>query len=264
MGSEGRLNAFLHHNILVHSDARCCPGHLTSEKKLEQSLIKLIEHLNPSTLLNRSTISGLLQTMRSLCLQKNTSLNFDTLDEKDYTTLTGLSQIQFDDLFLHIQDKIKATPSRSPRTTTGLFILKLKSGISNKLLSAIFGITRSSVRRALATAREALMRSFVPLYLGFESVTRESVINQHTRQLATSIFGSTSDNLILVLDGTYIYINKSNNYKFQRRTYSIHKGRPLVKPMVIVTTTGHFVNIIGPYFSDAKNNDAAILNHILK
>jgi hypothetical protein len=34
--------------------------------------------------------------------------------------------------------------------------------------------------------------------------------------------------------------------------------------MVIVTTTGHFVAIIGPYLADYKNNDAAILNHMLR
>ncbi|XP_060604358.1 uncharacterized protein LOC132757169 [Ruditapes philippinarum] len=44
----------------------------------------------------------------------------------------------------------------------------------------------------------------------------------------------------------------------------MHKGRPLVKPMVIVTTTGYFVTVMGPYFADSKNNDASILNHMLK
>lgn len=44
----------------------------------------------------------------------------------------------------------------------------------------------------------------------------------------------------------------------------MHKGRPLLKPMVIVTTTGYFVAVNGPYLADAKNNDASILNHIIK
>ncbi|XP_045216033.2 uncharacterized protein LOC123566193 [Mercenaria mercenaria] len=108
------------------------------------------------------------------------------------------------------------------------------------------------------------MRGFVPLYLGIESLTREDIINNHTRPLAKSLFNANNGQLILVLDGTYVYIQKSNNFSFQRRTYSMHKGRPLVKPMVIVTTTGYFVTIMGPYFADSKNNDASILNHMLK
>ena len=44
----------------------------------------------------------------------------------------------------------------------------------------------------------------------------------------------------------------------------MHKGRPLVKPMVIVTTTGYFLAVHGPYLADDKNNDASILTHIIK
>ena len=43
----------------------------------------------------------------------------------------------------------------------------------------------------------------------------------------------------------------------------MHKGRPLVKPMVVVTTTGYFIAILGPYMADVKNNDGSILNHML-
>ena len=67
----------------------------------------------------------------------------------------------------------------------------------------------------------------------------------------------------MVLDGTYIYINKSINFQFQRHSYSMHKGRPLVKPMVIVSTTGYYIIVLCPYFADSKNNDASILNHII-
>ena len=33
--------------------------------------------------------------------------------------------------------------------------------------------------------------------------------------------------------------------------------------MVVVTTTGYFVTVVGPYLSDAKNNDASILKHMI-
>jgi len=33
--------------------------------------------------------------------------------------------------------------------------------------------------------------------------------------------------------------------------------------MVVVTTTGYFVTVVGPYLSDAKNNDAFILKHMI-
>ena len=85
----------------------------------------------------------------------------------------------------------------------------------------------------------------------------------HTRKLAQNLLANSENQAILVLDGTYIYINKSNNFQFQRRSYSLHKGRPLVKIMMIVSTTGYFITALGPYFADTKNNDASILSSIM-
>jgi len=44
----------------------------------------------------------------------------------------------------------------------------------------------------------------------------------------------------------------------------MHKSRPLVKPMMIVNTTGYILDVFGPYFADGKNNDAKILNSLMK
>ena len=104
----------------------------------------------------------------------------------------------------------------------------------------------------------------MPFYLGFSHISREDVINKHTRNLAQLLFTENKEQVILVLDGTYIYIQKSGNFQFQRQTYSMHKGRPLVKPMVIVTTSGYFISVIGQYLANSKNNDASILHHRIK
>ena len=34
--------------------------------------------------------------------------------------------------------------------------------------------------------------------------------------------------------------------------------------MIITSTSGYIVSILGPYFADSKNSDASILNHILR
>lgn len=60
-----------------------------------------------------------------------------------------------------------------------------------------------------------------------------------------------------------MYIYKSSNYRFQRRTYSVNKGRPLVKSMIIVSSTEYILTIFGLYFADGKNNDANILTILM-
>lgn len=89
------------------------------------------------------------------------------------------------------------------------------------------------------------MTDFVPRILGFQPITREDVIQRHTPHLP-----KTEDPAILVLGGKYVYIQNSSNFSFVRRSYSLHKHRPLLKPMMVVTTTGYIVSILGPYLSD--------------
>lgn len=94
-------------------------------------------------------------------------------------------------------------------------------------------------------------------------MTRDTVIQKHTRPLnAKELFCPSDEKAILVLDGTYIYVQKSTDFAFQRRSFSMQKHRHLVKPMMIVSTTGYTVAAIGPYLADGKNSDAKILNHI--
>ena len=116
----------------------------------------------------------------------------------------------------------------------------------------------------IACAKSALITNFVPNFVGFGAISRDDVQETHTSDLAVSLFSIfLSDSVILILDGTYIYIQKSSKNNVQRRCYSMHKHRPLVKPMVIVTTTGYIMSIIGPFFADGKNNDASMLRNIL-
>jgi hypothetical protein len=199
--------------------------------------------------------------------RENKKINFDSdtaLSSSEYVNLTGISKENFDELHTYIKEHIRNTPARSTKTYLGIFLFKMKAGISNKVISTIFNISRSSLTRAISSVRQALMQTFVSQNLGLRHITREDAIKNHTRPLAHTLFSDiTESQAIVVLDGTYIYIQKSGNFHFQRRTYSLHKGRPLVKPMVVVTTTGYFVTVVGPYLSDAKNNDASILKHMI-
>ena len=108
------------------------------------------------------------------------------------------------------------------------------------------------------------MKHFVPSYLGFHHVSRETIIKCHTRPLAKQLLTNGNNVAILVLDATYLYVQKSANNMLQRKLFSLHKHRPLIKPMMIVATDGYIVSAIGPYYADWRNNDANITDHLLR
>ena len=83
------------------------------------------------------------------------------------------------------------------------------------MLSTLFRIhCRFAVQRSLNSCRLELMKTFVPENLGFTHLLRDDVINHHTRPLDKQLFPSDRESAIIVLDGTYIYIQKSGQYHF--------------------------------------------------
>lgn len=74
--------------------------------------------------------------------------------------------------------------------------------MSHSLLATIFGIKRRTVSKSIHSARCAVMRGYVPKYLGTQHISRENFIALHTRDLAKKLFANGEDVAILVADGT--------------------------------------------------------------
>ncbi|EFN69791.1 hypothetical protein EAG_03885, partial [Camponotus floridanus] len=139
-----------------------------------------------------------------------------------------------------------------------------KMRLSDEFLCAMFQYSsRQATSLAVATVRQSLMQRFVPTNIGFDAITREDYIARHVTQFANELYNPDplTPRVIAIVDGTYTYIPKSTNFRALRQSYSIHKGRHLIKPVLIVAPDGWILNIQGPYFSDHRNNDAAILQN---
>ena len=54
--------------------------------------------------------------------------------------------------------------------------------------------------------RLALVKYFVPHYLGLAHISRQEIIKKHTSPIAARLLTENRNPCILVLDGTYLYI----------------------------------------------------------
>jgi len=71
--------------------------------------------------------------------------------------------------------------------------------------------------------------------------------------LTSKIFYNPNDDkIIMIFDGTYLFIQKSANFSLQRNTYCSHKSRNLIKPMMVVYP-GYIAGVFDPY--TGKIND---------
>ena len=126
---------------------------------------------------------------------------------------------------------------RSVRVAVPVFLTKLRLGLSNRVLAVLFNLENKRVVFHINNqVRKALMKSFIPYHLGLKHITRETAIEQHQTAITAILHTNKSNQLCVIADTTYLFIQKSSNNQLQRKFYSMHKHRNLVKPMILTTT----------------------------
>ncbi|CAF4373861.1 unnamed protein product [Rotaria magnacalcarata] len=268
--SQDRDFILFSRNIWIPEGARCCSGHLINNLLSKEA----VDQIKPFSIryqeLSSSDVQLLLSKDQTLFENGKKRFSFDDLrdlNDDEYCLLTSLSRDNFNDFAQIISSStIRPSCNRSIRTAVGIYLCKLRLDISNRLLACMFQIAdKRTVSRIINSARQAIVKSFVPDNLGFGHVTREDVIGRHTTTIARELMcgGDSTDIAIIIIDGTYLYNQTSRNNEFRRTTFKLYKKRSLLKPMMIVTTTGYIVACIGPFMSDFNNSDAAIMKDIL-
>ncbi|CAF2752640.1 unnamed protein product [Rotaria sp. Silwood2] len=258
-----RSNMLLTYNIIVSDGSTCCSKHLQDDefkedaielmKKIQQYYNVTIDELMQS-LTDLKISFARLKSLLSKTLYRP-AINFDDTQmmSDQYFILTGISKESFDNLCSHISaTRLRQSGLRSTRQSIGCLLVKLRLGVSNQTLATLLCLfDRRIVSRVVDSAHTALMQHFVPRYLGFDYLSRRDLIYNHTRPIAKRLFTQPGeDEAIFILDETYLYVQKSSNNLLQRRTYSLHKGQALIKPIMFVSTHGYIISTIGPYLAD--------------
>lgn len=174
---------------------------------------------------------------------------------------TGLTLAEFETLLLSLPSLMDKFRSRE-RASDALFtyLMKIHTGYSHEAIGYYIGISKSLVGSRLKVVRKILMEDFVPNYVNYTR-SRQDLLS-HTSRLSKSLLSPRNEEaVILIWDGTYIYIEKSQQHAFQKSSYCSHKKRNYVKPMMIVATDGTIIAVIGPF--KATENDAKISTKIL-
>lgn len=91
------------------------------------------------------------------------------LSNDEYVTLTGFNKDQFNEITESLTS-LKNSAVRSIRTSVATFLLKLRTGLSNKMISVLIGLQEPQIQRIIYSVRRAFMTDFVPGNLGFELI----------------------------------------------------------------------------------------------
>ena len=89
-------------------------------------------------------------------------------------------------------------------------------GLSNRVLAVLFHLNNKRVvSHIIGQVLTALMKDFVPFHLGLQNINHLVAIDQHQTAIATILHTSNPNQLCVVADATYLFIQKSMDNQFQ-------------------------------------------------
>ena len=217
---EDRKEMFVRRHIEIASGSRCCEVHTVNKRLLPEAFLSLVPHRMEYRLFSSQRLINFLQLYQTR-LNCRKHLDFDecmSLTETDYVKLAGFTRAQHAQILSHIPSgAMRSSTTRSVQSALGYLLMKLKLGLSDSVLASMIGIeSKRQMGRIISNVRAALVRHFVPSYLGLAHMTRQDVIDKHTSPIANRLLTEGRNPCILVLDGTYLYIQvgcTENNLK---------------------------------------------------
>ncbi|RVE41531.1 hypothetical protein evm_013816 [Chilo suppressalis] len=170
----------------------------------------------------------------------------------------GMNSDQFNNLLNCIPNLADHVPNAS--IALCFYLVKLRTADSNERLTTLFNKPRATLERWMRKARNCLVYDFVLFHLGFNHMTTQD-LSSRNRIIPEELFSNPDlpasvKPTIVICDATYVFVQSSSNYLYQKETYSLQKMDNLVKPFLIVCCDGHIVECLGPY--KATTNDARI------
>ncbi|XP_066595448.1 uncharacterized protein [Prorops nasuta] len=258
---HARMQSFTKRRIFIPIGNRCCADHIINKKFYYEDLNRLKVYSHWTTL----EATELSKIMENIAVQCNATLldkvdNYQLSNEKLYV-FTGLNWeniIEIRDLLTSMRN----TDIRSITQALIVFLFKLRTGNSNKLIASILELDEEQL---VSTYSEQVIKSFekdiLPLYFGFNKACRDDLVKNHTTAIVKNLHDTSNDKLFVICDGTYARHQKSSNNQYQRKSYSVQKGVSLCKPFTICTTDGYIINMLGPYY--ANQNDATIMKEVI-
>lgn len=255
---ETRIQTFIKKQIFIPKGDRCCSTHLIGKYIYEDDLSHLRIVSNSSTIEK----TELIQFFNTLSKK---SQSFDRINEFDMSedqvkALTGLSWeniLNLRSLLTSMQD----TCTRSVIQALIIFLFKLKTGNSNKVISSIFDLSYDQqVSEYFIQIMTSFEKDILPYYFGYNAVSRQQLI-ANTCDTAKRLLDVGENQLILIVDVRYIRHHKTKNNYYLRRSYSGQKKTHLCKLFTICTTNGFVVDFAGPFYGTL--NDASITKIVL-
>lgn len=256
LSREECMEIFIKTNIFVPYGSRICKNHGSGESL---TIPEGFTSYQPNVSMTGDEVKSSLLTLKNMVIQEREKTQRQSFLQLDPTQLlfeTGLNLASF----RHIYEYVSHLNSQNNELALGIYLSRLRRGYTFEELGNRWMITRQTASKYCDQIRQSLLGSFCERNISFAR-TRGEILENQTK-VSQLLQTSSSQHGAIIFDGTYLRIEKSFDFEFQRQTWSVHKHYNLLKPMMAVYPNGKIAGIWGPY--SGKKNDATILNDLLK
>jgi hypothetical protein len=118
---------------------------------------------------------------------------------------TGLTVPQF----LTLQNIIPSLNVKQPKRALAIYLIKLRTGDSNKRLGTLFDMPRSTLESLMNKVRLCLTNSFVPYNIGVNHINHSEIAERNLSVPQALLAGSDVSidrSAISIFDGTYLVL----------------------------------------------------------
>lgn len=144
------------------------------------------------------------------------------ISEEKLQLFTGLRWEEIIQLRLMLTS-MRNNQNRTVTQALIVFMMKLRTGNSNKMIAAILQLKSEQLVSEYSTAvMNAFEKDVLSSRFGFNAVSKSDLIQNHTSEIAKKLF-NCHDKLMLICDWTYSRHQKSQNNDYQRKSYSGQK-----------------------------------------
>jgi len=176
--------------------------------------------------------------------------SIDTFPESNYEYTFGVRKPHFDAIRQYLTTSNAMYCVHGELTNDlAMYLMKLKHGVPNRLLSYFFKCSLSELNTRLNRIRDGLKNEFASKMLGFSTIERTSVLTKFSRKDLYTAFMLPKENAILIEDGiSYLIPNDSGS------------DPPYInmESVIIFSPTGLIVDVIGPVLLEQPEDEQPI------
>ena len=194
------------------NDDNKIPFKLTNEVNFDYLLSLLTESFKKI----KKNTENQKKKKNELILHRKPFFSSDSFENENIIQLSGISKKNLNELSILLNQPIEKIFE---------FLIIFKQGLSQRFSSILFEKSRSLISNNIHEIINSFEKSFVNENIGSNTFSRDKIIKNHIPFFFFALFPEVKG----IIDSTYFYIEKSEVFEFQKKSFCKYKHRNLLK-----------------------------------